>query len=332
MAPDSTPFQPYIKNLVKRLRQVILGPSTKKYESTNFDSSKANLRLEKLELMMGLLLTDKVRSVNPQAGLKDVEFSVYSQFGEDGILQWLLSRIKIENPSFVEFGVENYEESNTRFLLKQNNWKGLVIDSSESNVAYIRNDPDLVWRYDLTSVCSHVTADNINFLLQANGFEGDIGLLSIDVDGNDYWIWKAITVVKPRIVICEYNAVFGSKRALTIPYNESFSRREAHYSDLLFGASFKALCNLADEKGYVFVGCASAGNDAFFVRNDIAADIQPMTYNPAYVESKFRQSKDANGNYSQVSGIQILELIKECEVFCLETQSLKKVADLLPLS
>jgi hypothetical protein len=319
-------------NLGKRLRQTLFGPLIRSCESAHSHAAKANLRLEKLELMVGLLLTDRVRSVNPTVGLNDVEFSVYSQFGEDGILQWLLSRIRIENPCFVEFGVENYEESNTRFLLKQNNWKGLVIDSSASNIEYIRNDPELIWRYDLTSVCSHITTDNINHLLQANGFEGDIGLLSIDVDGNDYWIWKAITVVNPRIVICEYNAVFGSEHAFTIPYSESFSRRKAHFSDLFFGASLKALCSLAEEKGYVFVGCASAGNDAFFVRNDVARDIQPIAYEPSYVESKFRQSKDTNGGYSQLSGTQMLELIKECEVFCLETQSLKKVADLLHLS
>ena len=125
------------------------------------------------------------------AELKTVGFGAFSQFDEDGIIQFLINHLEIKNQTFVEFGVENYEESNTRFLLINNNWQGMVMDGSEENVAYIKSDR-VSRRYDLQAKCSFITKDNINDLLRQSGFGEDLGLLSIDIDGNDYWIWEAI--------------------------------------------------------------------------------------------------------------------------------------------
>lgn len=115
--------------------------------------------------------------------------------------------------------------------------------------------------------------------------EEDIGILVVDIDGNDYWIWKEINVIKPRIVVCEYNALFGKEKSLTIPYDPSFVNPDfAHY-----GVSLRALVDLADEKGYYFVGCNSAGNDAFFVRKDVfKAPLTKTTAEKAFVKPKFR--------------------------------------------
>jgi len=228
--------------------------------------------------------------------LSDAEFKIFSQWGEDGIIQYLISQIPIPNKMFIEFGVENYRESNTRFLLVNNNWSGLVMDGDARNIEQIRSMP-LYWQHNLEAKAAFITAENINSLIQESGICGDIGILSIDIDGNDYWVWKAISeeTISPRIVIIEYNSVFGKERAVTIPYTKNFKRTEAHFSNLYFGASLNALCLLAKEKGYKFVGSNSAGNNAFFVRHDIAENLPIRSCRDGYLESKFREGRDETG-------------------------------------
>lgn len=232
--------------------------------------------------------------------LADHEYRVFSQWGEDGIIQFLRRHIPVANKTFVEFGVGDYTEANTRFLLVKDNWTGLVIDSSAENIESIRRSP-LCWGYGLQAVHSFITTENINRLLAENGVTGEIGLLSIDIDGNDYWVWRAIEVVNPVVVVVEYNHKFGSDAALTIPYNESFTRAQA-YPLIYFGASLKALCILAARKGYAFVGCNSNGVNAFFVRRDkLPEEIKELTAAEGYVAGKFNETPDAEGRYLQTS-------------------------------
>ncbi|MFM5892552.1 MAG: hypothetical protein ACKOQS_30380, partial [Dolichospermum sp.] len=135
-----------------------------------------------------------------------------------------------------------------------------------------------------------------------NGIQGEIGLLSVDIDGNDYWVWQAIDCINPAIVISEYNFRFGANKAVTVPYDASFVRSKAHYSNIYYGASLKALCILADKKGYAFVGCNSAGNNAFFVRKDLKPDaINEITVQEGYVKGQFRESRDEKGNLLYLS-------------------------------
>jgi hypothetical protein len=229
--------------------------------------------------------------------LSAYEFRVYSQFGEDGIIQFLINNIDVKSKTFVEFGVENYRESNTRFLLMHDNWRGLIMDGSAYNMAFVQAD-DIYWRYELKAVSAFVTRENINALLCDNGMEGEIGILSIDIDGNDYWVWKAISVVSPAIVIVEYNARFGAERAVTVPYKADFDRQREHYSMLYWGASLAAFVALGKEKGYAFVGCNSAGVNAFFVRKDLLNDaVRATTVEDGFVNSKFRQAKSEAGEF-----------------------------------
>jgi hypothetical protein len=241
--------------------------------------------------------------------LADAEFKVFSQWGEDGIIQYLISRIAVENKIFVEFGVQDYSESNTRFLLVNDNWTGLVIDSGSKFIEHIRAQ-EYYWKHDLTAVCDFVTVENINDLIRNSGITGSIGILSIDIDGNDYWIWNAISAVSPQIVIVEYNGSFGNQQAVTIPYQPDFSREKAHYSHLYYGASLPALCGLASQKGYIYVGSNSAGSNAFFVRKDSAGNIKECDFHVDFNQSKFRESRDEDGNLSFVSGQNKLEMIK----------------------
>jgi hypothetical protein len=229
------------------------------------------------------------------------EFRVFSQWGEDGIIQFLVEQVPIRRRLFVEFGVEGYKEANTRFLLVNDNWAGLVIDGSADQVARIRQRPEY-WYYNLKAVNALVTAENINRILEENGVTGEIGLLSIDIDGMDYWVWKAIEVISPAIVVVEYNYRFGSEDAVTVPYDPAFDRWKAHHSILYYGASLKAVCQLGQQKGYAFVGCGSAGLNAFFVRRDLRPETIPeLTPEVGYVEGQFREAHDEQGRRIEMS-------------------------------
>jgi hypothetical protein len=229
--------------------------------------------------------------------LRRAEFKVFSQFGDDGIIQYVLHRLDLpaSEHRFVEFGVESYAEANTRFLLLNDNWAGLVMDGNEKWITALRKD-DVYWRHELTAQAHFITRENINTLLEDAGFGGRIGLLSIDIDGNDYWVWEALTIADPAVVIVEYNGIFGSKEAVTVPYQADFRRSKAHFSNLYSGASLGALCVLAKRKGYVWIGCNRGGNNAYFVREKDARLFLPVRLPDDFVQAKFREARDeANG-------------------------------------
>lgn len=246
--------------------------------------------------------------------IQNAEFQIFSQWGDDGIINFLVNYLHIKEKNFVEFGVENYTECNTRFLLINDNWRGLIMDGSESNMQSVRNEM-LYWKYDLTAVATFITAENINGLLLDNGFKGEIGLLHIDIDGNDYWVWKAINVVQPILVIVEYNSVFGDQNPWTTPYNPSFIRTKAHFSNLYFGSSITSLCDLAEEKGYSFIGCNSNGNNAYFVRKDRLRQLQVKTVKEGYVLSKFSEGRNMNGELTFLRNDARLLAIKGMEIY-----------------
>jgi len=253
---------------------------------------------EKLLLLEGRRAAWEVSQLPITTPLERAGFGVFSQHDEDGIIQFLISHLDIKHRTFIEFGVENYEESNTRFLLMNDNWQGMVLDCSQENIAYIRNDK-ISRRWDLQAEESFITLDNINGLLQSSGFDSDLGLLSVDIDGNDYWIWEAVKSVNPRIVIVEYNSVFG-RDPVSIPYQADFFRTKAHHSNLYYGCSLSALTYLANQKGYVLAGSNQRGNNVFFVRKDIAGGLPARTAEEAYVDSHFRESRDSDGKFTRL--------------------------------
>src|ERR1039458_8108216 len=267
-------------------------------------------RCKKIQEALGRVKQQQLRNL-PVADFRDAEFRVFSQWGEDGILQHLLRHIAISTKIFIEFGVENYTESNTRFLLLNNYWSGLVIDGNSENIDFIKND-DIYWRHNLKAECAFITKENINELIRRNGISGEIGLLSIDIDGNDYWIWEAIDVIAPSVVVIEYNARFGPERAVTIPYDANFVRTVAHQSNIYFGASLNALYLLAKRKGYSFVGCNMAGNDAFCVRSEqMPPDLPELTPAEGFVPLLYRDSRAARGALTFLTREQELAILEE---------------------
>jgi len=241
--------------------------------------------------------------------LASSEFRAFSQWGEDGIIQHLLNKVNVTRKVFVEFGVENYTEANTRFLLINDNWSGLVIDGSPDHIRSIRASP-IYWQHNLKAVEAFVTRENINQLLADNGVSGEIGVLSIDIDGNDYWVWEAIDSVSPAILVMEYNARFGAEEAVTVPYDPAFQRTRAHFSNVYYGASLAALTKLSHRKGYALVGCNTAGNNAFFVKTDLMPEsLREATVPEAYARNQFRESRQEDGKLAMLSFEQERELV-----------------------
>jgi hypothetical protein len=251
--------------------------------------------LDSVKILLGNIISQNNKKKN-EDNISSYEFSIFSQWGDDGIIDYLINNLNIKNKSFIEFGVQDYTECNTKFLLMNRNWRGLIIDESTNLINKIKNS-DIYWRYDLTAIKSFITKNNINNIFKDNNFVGPIGLLSIDIDGNDYWIWDSINCVDPEIVIIEYNSRLGFEKAITIPYREDFERKKAHYSNIYYGASLKALINLGKKKNYIFIGCNSAGNNAYFIKSNLEnSKIKEIKIEQGFVHSKFRESRDENGN------------------------------------
>ena len=275
-------------------------------------------RIETNSILLAQIQINRINELKEISSLKEVEFKVFSEWGEDGIIQYLINNVEIKNKIFVEFGVQDYKESNTRFLLINDLWKGLVIDSDEDFVSEIKRD-EIYFKYDLTAKNAFVTKENINELISASGISGEIGLLSIDIDGNDYWVWEAINVVNPAIVICEYNGLFGPTYPVTIPYDANFQRTKAHFSNLYFGASLTALVILGGKKGYDFLGSNSAGSNAFFVKRELSAKLKKYSAKEGFREPGFRQSRDPQGQLTFLSKKESEQVLGNMDVINIET-------------
>ncbi|SOC16733.1 hypothetical protein [Thalassospira xiamenensis] len=305
----------FLENIKNRVYKVLVS-----------SQHQLNDKTEHLLILNSQILSHKNAFLEKITSLRDLEFSVYSQWGEDGIIDWIVNQIPDIPKSFVEFGVENYLESNTRYLLKVHNWSGLVIDGSIENIKFINND-SIYWRHDLTAINSFITKGNINDLISSKFSKKEIGLLSIDLDGNDYWIWDQIDAVNPTIIICEYNAVFGDTNRITVPYKDDFTRKNSHFSNLYFGTSLPALIHLAEEKGYTFLGTNSSGCNAFFVINDAAHYVLGKIKGPVSFPSKFREAQNEFGELLYLAGIERFEKIKHMDVFDLETKKTKRLCE-----
>jgi len=304
----------FIRNTIGSLKSRLFSNSLRAIEVNSF--------------LLGKINTRQILNINKLNSLKEAEFKVFSQWGDDGIIQYLINKIPIINHTFVEFGVEDYTESNTRYLLMNDNWSGLVIDGSYSNICNIKSSY-YYWMHDLMAVHSFIDVDNINDTLLDNGFKGDIGILSIDIDGNDYWVWKAISAVSPSIVICEFNSVFGDHHSVTVPYNPSFQRTKEHYSNLYFGASLPALIELASEKGYSFIGANSNSVNAYFIKSDLVQFINIDSLDSSFYPSKCRESRDIEGNLTFLSGADRIKEISEKSVIDLSNNELVLLKDIM---
>lgn len=221
-------------------------------------------------------------------------YKVYSQQDEDGILREIFRRIGVAHKVFVEFGVGNGLENNTLALLFEG-WQGLWLEASARHVRAITTHLACVIRTGrLQVVPCFVTKGNIDALISSHIRPGEIDLLSVDIDGNDFHVFSAITCVRPRVVVMEYNAKFPPPVLFCMDYRESY----VWQGDDCFGASLKYLEVHLEERGYRLVGCSLSGVNAFFVRSDLAGDrfLQPFSAENHYEPARYYLARLSSGH------------------------------------
>ena len=236
--------------------------------------SKDNVVGQKL-----LLEGYRSESGSPQRrSFRDVGFGVYSQHDEDGILLYIFGLIGMNTYRSVEICAGDGIECNTANLLLNHRWTGLLVDGNAENVRrardFYRTRPETRhWPPDI--VQAWLTRENINEVILNAGYSGEIELLSLDVDGVDFWIWEALSVVHPRVVVLEYNHLLGPNVSLSVPYRPDFVAEFTKYGSDYAGASLQAFIGSGRRKGYRFVGTNAIGTNAFFVGNEISPTLLP---------------------------------------------------------
>ena len=231
--------------------------------------------------------------------LKNTGLKIFSQCEEDGLLLFLFAVLEVKNKTFIEIGSFDCISNNCANLALNFGWNGLFIDVNKKLMNrgekfYKKYSPfkDKLPKF----IREKVTRENINHLIKQEGFQGEIDLLSIDIDGNEYWIWDAIEVVSPRVVIVETMVEYGM-RNIVAPYDKDYSFPGKH--PLYHGASPLAMTKLANKKGYRLVGSNELGFNHIFVKKGIAGDLIPevsvestLTHPNAYESFKdFEQVK-----------------------------------------
>jgi len=205
----------------------------------------------------------------------DTGFRVFSQYEEDGKLLYVFALIGMTNKTFVEIGSDDGINSNCANLAFNFGYHGLFLDGNEKAIkrgeAFYKKYPH-PWMYVPKFKCAKVTAENINELISESGLNGEIDLLSVDIDGNDYWVWKALDVVQPNVVIIETHVEFGL-RNIVVPYDPNYFFPGKH--PIYHGASPVAMNNLAKQKGYRLVGANQLGFNFIFVKNGLADNELP---------------------------------------------------------
>ena len=227
-------------------------------------------------------------------------FGYRSQNEEDGLLLALFKRIGMTNRRCVEIGC-GLNGGNSGFLVGECGWSGLMMDADRHKIETIRTR---FAGHAVTAVKHRVSREDVNPALANYGFGGEIDFLSIDIDGNDYWIWEALTVCSPRVVALEYNWLFGPERAVTIPYDPQF-RLDQAATRAYRGASLAALTHLSMRKGYRLV--ASERINAFFIRNDVAPDLPAIAVGRGYRAPKGMDVDDVFAKIEQ-AGLKLVEI------------------------
>ncbi len=280
--------------------------------------------IQKELILKAKLLSVKNRYFKKIKDLSDIEFQVYSQWGEDGIIDWLINKYPEIPKIFLEIGTQDYKESNTRFLLINKNWNGFIIEADKAAVEDIKSQR-IYWKHNLRAINEFITKDNINNVIKKFNIPKKIGLLSLDIDGVDYWVLKKLSALDPSIIVCEYNSLFGQKKSVTVPYKSNFIRSKEHYSNLYYGASINAFIDLMKKKNYFLIGTNSAGNNAFFVKKNIWNKVKKLIITKKVFVSKFRESRNIKGVLTFLEKKKSLELIKNKFMIDLKDNSKKKI-------
>ena len=200
--------------------------------------------------------------------LAETGFRVFSQFEEDGKLLFIFSKIGVKHESFIEIGSDDGLNSNCANLALNFQWHGVFMDANPLSISrgqYFYKRYPHPYGYKPKFICAKITRENINDLIRQAGYSGQVDLLSIDIDGNDYWIWDAITAVRPRVVVIETHIDFGM-RDIVVPYNPDYAFPGVHPQ--YHGASAVAMVKLGKKKGYRLIGANTLGFNFIFLADE----------------------------------------------------------------
>ena len=247
--------------------------------------------------------------------LWDAEVKVFSQWGEDGILNYILDCMEISKPRILEIGVGDFSECNSRFPVVYRGASAVLVDVHPGLLEGIEKS-NLKWKSHIFGINKKITLDNCNdILLESNRLIGPIDVLSLDIDSNDYWIMKNFESLDSiQIIIVEYNALFGSNEPLSVPYIEDFDRFKINVSGQYFGASILAWINLLETSGFLFIGTNRICNNAFFVRKDKESrfskiQVPTQEHIEKYVDWRCRDARNSLGELIFASGDERFDLI-----------------------
>ena len=298
-----------MKNLLKKYFQKIVdqyAAAIVKCEHNNTDR------------LLQILIAQRYREIVENGGhfpsFSDVEFSTYSQNGEDGILLFIFTVIGTNTRKVVETCASDGVECNAANLIINHGWSGLLLDGDKdmiekgkkfyeqrTNAWRLRRLPPIL-------VQAWITTENINDLILRNGMSGEIDLLSLDMDGVDYWIWKEITCINPRVVIVEYNNRWGSMQSVTVPYSKDFVGEGASVEgEGYFGASLLAFTRLAKDKGYRLIGANSPNTNAFFMRYDVGKELFPEVSVDSCLSSDYALFQHKT-KYPRIKNLPVVEI------------------------
>lgn len=274
-----------MKNLFRTISKLVM---RYRVQRVQLRQDVTMLRSMMIDAYIQTNLHDHPRYQDPKR-LNRHEFQVYSQNGEDGIIEAIFDRIGATNRVFVEIGLQDGLECNSTWLLLKG-WSGYWLEGNPKSVAAIQDKfSGPIENRQLKVQQGFITAENVEAILQENGVPIDFDMLSIDIDGNDYWVWKAIERFKPRMVVIEYNALFRSNVKWVMKYNPTHIYDGTSY----FNSSLKSLELLGESKGYCLVGCDFLGINAFFVRRDLAGNnfCEPFTAENHYEPIRYHLLK-----------------------------------------
>jgi hypothetical protein len=211
----------------------------------------------------------------PVPALKETGFRIFSQFEEDGKLLFIFALMRISSGTFVDIGAADGINSNCANLAPNFGWRGVFIDGNPDNIrrgqAFYSQHPD-TWAYPPRFIHAMVTRENINDILRMADIPSDIDLMSVDIDGNDYWVWDAIDCITPKVVIIETHIEFGL-RSIVVPYDKNYVYPGKHPD--YHGASPTAMMKLANKKGYRLVGSNDYGFNTIYIRRGLAEEVLP---------------------------------------------------------
>lgn len=261
------------------------------------DRFAPTIKKEQLELVIQY---QQNLSDNKLPNIQETGFKLYSQFEEDGLLLYLFSLIGMTKKTFIEFGSDDGVNSNSANLYYNHDFTGLFMDGNEKALSrgqFFFNKHTNSTNIQPIFKQAMIKVDNINELIKSAGIEGEIGLLSIDIDGNDYWIWKAMDVVSPQVVIIETHNEFGLNDII-VPYDPDYFYPGKHPT--YHGASPIAMTKLAKKKGYRLVGSNELGFNFIYLRNDLLVDtipevsVESLLKHPSNIEARkrFEEVKD----------------------------------------